>query len=80
MFLAINELVKEKARFILIVAVIALVSYLTFFLTALAYGLARMACDGHLDEWTASGPGGGEAMSAALSFFVQLLEGGPSAG
>ena len=46
---------------------------------ALAYGLARMACDGHLDEWTASGPGGGEAMSAALSFFVQLLEGGPSA-
>ena len=40
MFLAINELVKEKARFILIVAVIALVSYLTFFLTALAYGLA----------------------------------------
>ena len=47
---------------------------------ALAYGLARMACDGHLDEWTASGPGGGEAISAALSFFVQLLEGGPSAG
>lgn len=36
MFLAINELLKEKTRFILIVAVIALVSYLTFFLTALA--------------------------------------------
>ena len=34
MFLAINELLKEKTRFILIVAVIALVSYLTFFLTA----------------------------------------------
>ncbi len=36
MFLAINELLKEKTRLILIVAVIALVSYLTLFLTALA--------------------------------------------
>lgn len=31
MFLAINELMKEKAKFLLIVLVIMLVSYLTFF-------------------------------------------------
>lgn len=54
MFLAINELVKEKARFILIVAVIALVSYLTFFLTALAYGLATSYTQG-IEKWEATG-------------------------
>ncbi|HMR72418.1 MAG TPA: ABC transporter permease, partial [Candidatus Saccharibacteria bacterium] len=40
MFLALNEIIKEKARFVLILAVIILVSYLVFFLIALAYGLA----------------------------------------
>lgn len=54
MFLAINELIKEKTRFILITAVIALVSYLTFFLTSLAYGLATSYTQG-IEKWQAAG-------------------------
>lgn len=54
MFLAINELMKEKAKFLLIVLVIMLVSYLTFFLTGLAYGLATSYTQG-IDKWHASG-------------------------
>lgn len=54
MFLGINEIRHEKARFILIMAVIALVSYLTFFLTALAYGLATSYTQG-IDKWQADG-------------------------
>ncbi len=54
MFLAVNELIKERVRFVLIVLVIALVSYLTFFLTALAYGLATSYTQG-IDKWQASG-------------------------
>lgn len=54
MFLAINEIMKEKSRFVLITAVIVLVSYLVFFLTALAYGLASSYTDA-LDKWNASG-------------------------
>ena len=54
MFLAVNELLKEKSRFILIVAVIILVSYLTFFLTALAYGLATSYTQG-IDKWKVKG-------------------------
>ncbi|MFZ1360535.1 MAG: ABC transporter permease [Candidatus Saccharimonadales bacterium] len=54
MFLAINEIMKEKSRFVLITAVIILVSYLVFFLTALAYGLASSYTDA-LDKWNASG-------------------------
>lgn len=54
MFLGISEIRHDKARFILIVAVIALVSYLTYFLTALAYGLATSYTQG-IDKWQASG-------------------------
>lgn len=54
MFLAINELIKEKTRFVLISLVILLVSYLAFFLTALAYGLATSYTKG-LNKWDASG-------------------------
>ena len=54
MFLAVNELIKERVRFVLVVLVIALVSYLTFFLTALAYGLATSYTQG-IDKWQASG-------------------------
>ncbi len=54
MFLAINELRKEKSRFFLITIVVALVSYLTFFLAALAYGLATSYTQG-IDSWKASG-------------------------
>ncbi|TXG77664.1 ABC transporter permease [Patescibacteria group bacterium] len=54
MFLALNELLKEKTRFVLITLVIFLVSYLTFFLTALAYGLATSYTQG-IEKWNASG-------------------------
>lgn len=54
MFLGINEIRHDKARFVLIVAVIALVSYLTYFLTALAYGLATSYTQG-IDKWQADG-------------------------
>lgn len=54
MFLGINEIRHDKARFVLIVAVIALVSYLTYFLTALAYGLATSYTQG-IDKWDAGG-------------------------
>lgn len=40
MFLAIRELNHAKSKFILIIIVIALISYLVYFLTALANGLA----------------------------------------
>ena len=54
MFLAINEILKEKSRFVLIVIVVILVSYLVFFLTGLAYGLASSYTRA-LDKWEASG-------------------------
>lgn len=41
MFLAWNEIKHSKTRFALIIGVMLLVSYLVFFLTALAYGLAQ---------------------------------------
>src|SRR5690554_1309086 len=40
MFLAIKELKYTKGKFALIISVIVLVSYLVYFLTSLAYGLA----------------------------------------
>lgn len=52
MFLAIQELLKEKSRFTLITAVIILVSYLVFFLLALAYGLATSYTQA-VDKWNA---------------------------
>ena len=54
MFLAYQELKKERARFILVAIVIVLVGYLTFFLTGLAYGLATSYTRG-LEQWGASG-------------------------
>ena len=53
MFLAINEILKEKSRFVLITVVIILVSYLVFFLTALAFGLATSYTKA-IDKWDAS--------------------------
>lgn len=41
MFLAWNEIKHSKTRFALIIGVMLLVSYLVFFLTGLAYGLAQ---------------------------------------
>lgn len=54
MFLAINEVRKEKLRFALISMVVILVSYLVFFLLALAYGLATSYTQA-LDKWDAGG-------------------------
>ena len=54
MFLAWREIKYSKTRFVLIIGVMVLVSYLVFFLTGLAYGLAqdnRLA----IDKWDASG-------------------------
>ncbi len=54
MFLALNEIMKEKSRFLLITIVIVLVSYLVFFLTALAYGLASSYTRA-IEGWEAEG-------------------------
>lgn len=54
MFLAWKEIKHEKTRFILIVAVIALVSYLTYFLVALSYGLATSYTNA-ISKWDADG-------------------------
>lgn len=54
MFLAWNEIKHQKTRYILIVGIVILVSYLVYFLTGLAYGLAmenRVA----IDQWEADG-------------------------
>lgn len=54
MFLAWKEIKHSKGRYALIIGIIFLISYLTFFLTGLAYGLAQ---DGRLavDKWDATG-------------------------
>lgn len=52
MFLAWNEIKYSKMRYILIVGVVVLVSYLVFFLTGLAYGLAQ-ANRTSVDKWNA---------------------------
>lgn len=53
MFLAWNEIKKNKLRFILIIGVLMLVSYLVFFLSGLANGLASMNREA-VDKWDAS--------------------------
>lgn len=53
MFLALKEILYSKTRYILIITVMILVTYLVMFLTGLAYGLAqdnRMA----VDAWDAT--------------------------
>lgn len=54
MFLAINEIRYAKTRYLLIVGVVALISYLVYFLTGLAYGLA-WSNRTSVDDWKASG-------------------------
>jgi putative ABC transport system permease protein len=54
MFLGFNEIKYEKSKFVLIVVVIALISYLTYFLTGLAYGLATSYTQG-IDKCSPSG-------------------------
>lgn len=54
MFLAWKEIKHSKGRYALIIGIIFLISYLVFFLTGLAYGLAQ---DGRMaaDKWDATG-------------------------
>ena len=41
MYLALKEMKKEKGRYILIISIFLLISYLVYFLTGLSYGLAE---------------------------------------
>ena len=50
MFLALKELKYSKMKFALIIAVIVLVSYLVYFLTSLAYGLASSYTNA-IEKW-----------------------------
>lgn len=52
MFLAWKEIKHSKGKFALIMAVVALVSYLVYFLTSLAYGLASSYTNG-VTKWNA---------------------------
>lgn len=53
MFLALNEIKKNKLRFTLIIGVLMLVSYLVFFLSGLATGLENLNRES-VDKWKAS--------------------------
>lgn len=46
MFLALKELFHQKRKFSLIIVIVFLISYLVYFLTSLAYGLASSYTDG----------------------------------
>ncbi len=53
MFLAYKELKYSKKKFALIIAVVVLISYLVFFLTSLAYGLASSYTNA-VEKWNAN--------------------------
>ncbi|WP_318616901.1 ABC transporter permease [Sporosarcina sp. YIM B06819] len=53
MFLALNEIKKNKLRFTLIIGVLMLVSYLVFFLSGLATGLENLNRES-VDKWEAT--------------------------
>lgn len=53
MFLAWNEIKHSKTRFLLIIGVMVLVSYLVYFLTGLAFGLAQENRTA-VDKWEAN--------------------------
>ncbi len=52
MFLALNEMKHSKLRYSLILGLLFLISYLVFFLTGLAYGLAKDNREA-IDKWEA---------------------------
>lgn len=77
MFLAIKEMKKEKARFLLIISIFILISYLVYFLVGLANGLAvdnRTA----VDQWEAShvilADGSNKNISSSMIDQAQLEE------
>ncbi|WP_297281691.1 ABC transporter permease [uncultured Anaerococcus sp.] len=53
MYLALKEMKKEKGRYILIISIFLLISYLVYFLTGLSYGLAEDNKTA-IDNWQAS--------------------------
>lgn len=53
MFLALNEIKKNKLRFALVIGVLMLISYLVFFLSGLAAGLQDMNREA-IDKWDAT--------------------------
>ena len=53
MYLALKEMKKEKGRYILIISIFLLISYLVYFLTGLSYGLAEDNKTA-VDDWQAS--------------------------
>lgn len=54
MFLALKEIKKEKLRFTMIILVTALIAYLIYFLSALAFGLAELNKTA-IEYWDARG-------------------------
>ena len=54
MFLAWNEIKKNKLRFTLIIGVLMLVSYLVFFLSGLANWLGKDMNRESVDKWKAT--------------------------
>lgn len=52
MFLALKEMKKEKGRFLLIISIVILISYLVFFLLGLSYGLSEDNKTA-IDNWNA---------------------------
>lgn len=54
MFLALKEIRKEKLRFAMIILVTALIAYLIYFLSALAFGLAELNKTA-IQHWDAKG-------------------------
>lgn len=54
MYLALKEMKKEKLRFLMIILVTALIAYLVYFLSSLAYGLAQINRTS-IDHWNAEG-------------------------
>lgn len=54
MYLAIKEMKKEKLRFLMIILVTALIAYLVYFLSSLAYGLAQINKTA-INHWNAEG-------------------------
>lgn len=74
MFLAWNEIKYSKFRYILIIGVLFLISYLVFFLTGLAYGLAQDNRTA-IDSWEADGIILSEESNGNLNMSIFFSEG-----
>ena len=52
MFLAWNEITRNKIKFSLVIGILVLISYLLFLLSGLANGLIKMNTEG-IEKWNA---------------------------